>query len=450
MTRVIRKHLRDFLALLGIAVVATGIGAYILLEQRFRFPLVQEQPKRLKVELPDAQAVIPGQGQTVRIAGVKVGDIGTVELEEGKAVVELEIDRKYEDTITDRATTLLRTKTGLKDMFIEVDPGTGKPLAEGRRIPIRNTAPDIDQDEVLAALDADTRDYLKLLISGAGKGLRGRGIDLRETLRRFGPLHRDLARVTSAVARRRKSLRRLVNRYGLLTTELGQKDAEIRRLVQSSNAVLASFAAEDLNISRAVAKLPGSLRTTRTTLGKVDTLAQRLGPALTSLRPAFRQLATANREVLPFVTEAAPVVRDRIRPFVRTAGPWFEDLGEGARGLAAAGPDLSKSFLGLNRLFNIGAYNPDAESISGVCENAGACTTTERARNEGYLFWLAWVGQNTIGMHNTADAQGPLRRLTLGGLNCTVFQQQAEDVGVPPPEAAQVVGLFGSLGVCSK
>ena len=39
----------------------------------------------LKVELPNAQAVQPGQGQTVRVAGVEIGEIGKVELEDGKA-----------------------------------------------------------------------------------------------------------------------------------------------------------------------------------------------------------------------------------------------------------------------------------------------------------------------------------------------------------------------------
>src|SRR3712207_9452537 len=46
--------------------------------------------------------------------------------------------------------------------------------------------------EVLAVLDADTRAYLKLLISGGGKGVAGRGVDLRAALKRLGPLTRDL------------------------------------------------------------------------------------------------------------------------------------------------------------------------------------------------------------------------------------------------------------------
>ena len=165
-------------------------------------------------------------------------------------------------------------------MFLEVDPGDGKPLPKDGRIPVSNTLPDIDPDEFLAALDGDTRNYLKLLISGAGKGLEGRGTDLRATLERLGPLHRDLARVSRAVAERRQNMRRLVNRYGLLMTELGKSDKDITRLVRSSNTTLGAFADEDQNISSLVSKLPGTLNQTASTLGKVDTLARPDGPDL--------------------------------------------------------------------------------------------------------------------------------------------------------------------------
>jgi phospholipid/cholesterol/gamma-HCH transport system substrate-binding protein len=304
--RAIRKHLFDFIAIIVLFVLAMGIGGYILSNERLRFPLVEDKPFELKVELPDAQAVQPGQGQTVRTAGVEIGQIGKVDLEDGQAVVTLQLEKKYKGYVRQDATALLRTKTGLKDMFIEIDPGTGKPLPAGGRIQVQNTAPDVDPDEVLSALDTDTRDYLQLLVSGAGKGLKGRGNDLRETFARLGPLNRDLARVTTAVERRKHNLSNLVNKYGLLTEELGTKDREIVRLVRSSNAVFEALASQDTEISDAVRRLPSTLRQTSATLSKVDTLGGRLRPALESLRPPIRRLATTNRQVLPFLREATP------------------------------------------------------------------------------------------------------------------------------------------------
>ena len=160
--------------------------------------------------------------------------------------------------------------------------------------------------------------------------------------KRFEPLHRDLARVTEAVARRRTNLKRLVNRYGLLVEELGGKDQELTRLVQQANRVFAAFASEDENVSAFVQKLPATLGETKTALAKADTLGDELGPTLESLRPAFRKLDEANAAVIPLAKAGTPIVRDEVRPFARIAQPYTRDFGTAAGRLAEAGPDLSE------------------------------------------------------------------------------------------------------------
>jgi phospholipid/cholesterol/gamma-HCH transport system substrate-binding protein len=444
MSRAIRSHLGDFLAIIVLFAIGVGTAAYILSNQRLQFPVVEEEPFRLEVELADAQAVTAGQGQTVRVAGVRIGDIGKVDLEDGRAVVELVLDAEYEGLVREDATALLRSKTGLKDMFLEVDPGDGDPLPEGGRIPLANTAPDIDPDEFLSALDADTRDYLKLLITGAGKGLEGHGTDLRAVFERFEPLHRDIARVTEAVARRRENLSRLVNRYGLLVEELGGKDRELTRLVQQANEVFRAFAAEDENVSAFVAKLPGALGETRTALAKADELGDQLGPALESLRPAFRELDDANEAVIPLAEQGTPIVRDEIRPFARIAQPYTRDFGTAAGRLADAGPDLSGAFHHLNRFFNIGAFNPGgAEELTGN-------PVVDRNRQEGYLYWLAWLSHNTVSVFSTHDATGPIRRISLGGVNCGLYRSELEHTGTPTVLADATITLFSAIGACSE
>ena len=445
MTTAIRKHLGDFLAILVLFLIAVGVGGYILEQQRLRFPLIEEKPKRIEIELADARAVIPGQGQTVRVAGVKVGDIATVDIDDGVAVVEADIDKEYKNLITDEATALLRPKTGLKDMFIEVDPGHGEPLGDGGRIAVSNTSPDIDQEEFFDALDADTRDYLRLLINGAGKGLEGRGDDFREVLKRLEPLHRDIARVNTAVAERRRNLARLVHNYSLLVEELGDKDQELTRLVTASNEVFEAFASEDLNISRTVSELPSTLDQTSATLAKVDDYSKVLGPALEDLRPAFRQLDTANREVLPFVKEAEPIVREQIRPFVREARPYVADLEPAARDLSQATPDLTDTFGELNRFFNMAAYNPKGREAP---EDYPA--DQQRFRDEGYLFWVGWVAQNTVSIFSTADASGPFRRALLG-FGCTSFKTiiAQDPSGLAPLIIGTTLDGVQALGICT-
>ena len=58
-------------------------------------PVIGTDFFELKGEFETAQSVMPGQGQTVDIAGVPVGDVKSVELENGRAIVTMTIQKKY-------------------------------------------------------------------------------------------------------------------------------------------------------------------------------------------------------------------------------------------------------------------------------------------------------------------------------------------------------------------
>src|SRR3954451_15853239 len=105
----------------------------------------------------------------------------------------MSIKRKYTPIYKD-ATALLRPKTGLNDMLVELTPGSKSAgeLPRSEPIPINQTLPNINADEILAALDGDTRDYLRLLVAGAGEGLDGNSQKLSATFKRFSPTGRDI------------------------------------------------------------------------------------------------------------------------------------------------------------------------------------------------------------------------------------------------------------------
>ena len=92
-------------------------------------------------------------------------------LEHGRAIVTLKLEEGAVPVYRD-ASVLLRPKTGLKDMVAELTPGTpaAGELPEDERIPIGQTLPDVNLDEILAALDGDTRAYLVMLLSGGARG----------------------------------------------------------------------------------------------------------------------------------------------------------------------------------------------------------------------------------------------------------------------------------------
>ena len=109
----IRKHRWDFVAVLGIIVVAVAVGSFILGHQRFYLPkwvpVVGTDFVDYKAEFATAQSVTPGQGQSVNVAGVPVGELSKVELKDGRAVITMKIRRKYAHVYKD-ATALLRPR----------------------------------------------------------------------------------------------------------------------------------------------------------------------------------------------------------------------------------------------------------------------------------------------------------------------------------------------------
>ena len=405
MTRAIRKHLRDFIAILFLIVVAAGVGGYILSNQRFYLPAwvpgIGTDFYTVEAEFETGQAVVPGQGQTVNIAGVKVGDIGGVELEDGVAVVELKIQDEYKPIYRD-AKMLLRPKTGLKDMFVELDPGTqaSGELPEGGRIGLAQTRPDVNPDEILAQLDGDTRAYLQILANAGGEAFtddpskpyqQTYSADLRETFKRFEPTNKYVAKFTGLLSERRQNAERAVHSFSELAQELGDKDTQLAELVESSNANFQVFAEQEANLREALQLLPGTLTTTRDTLGKVETLAGELGPGFEALRPFARNLGPALRETRPALRATTPILRDEIRPFARMARSPVRKLRAAAEELAPTTSRLNSVFGVLTDLFDTLAYNPPGDE-------------------EGFLFWTAWANHNAPFVFNTQDAHGPIRR----------------------------------------
>ena len=434
MKRAIKNHAADFSAIIVLLLLSIAVAGYILHNERLRFPFIQSSPFTINAEFSTAQAVTPGQGQTVRVSGVQIGDIGNVTLKNGVAVVALQIGQKYKNLIHTDATALLRPRTGLKDMFVELNPGTkSAPVVKpGFTIPVASTLPDINLDEIWGALDADTRSYLDLLVNGAGQGLNGQANNLAGVLERFEPTHRDLARLNKAIAVRGADLRQLVNSLQRLNTQLALSQGQISQLVDSSSIVFNAFASEDQNISRAVADLPSTLQQTTATLAKVQAFANQLGPAATNLIPAANALPATNSALAALATPSAPIIQNQIRPFVVASRPVVRDLRPAAVNLAKATPNLSSTFNVLNHLFNMLGFNP----------------TGNPPGQHGYLWWLAWLNHDVRTLFSTQDANGDFRPVFLQ-LSCSTIAGIANSA--PYLEALlNLTPILTNLSLCPK
>lgn len=399
MRRAIREHRVDFAAIAALIVAAIGVSAYILNHQpSFVFG---QSYYTVRAQFATAAAVTSGQGQAVTIAGVQVGQIGGVSLQDGRALVTMNIYKRYAPIYRD-ATVLLRPRTPLKDMYLSLDPGTAGAGAvpNGGLLGTANTQPDVDVSEILSSLDADARNYLILLLSGGAQALHDKGstgaapspaavADLQGTLKRFAPLNRDTQTFAGLLATRQRNLRRAIHNLNLVASSLGGVEGQLASLISASDTNFSAISANDAQLQSALSLFPGTLRQTTQTLGKVRSFATASTTALTQLQPFARNLGPALRASRPLFRDTTPVIAHQLRPFSVAVQPLARTLAPAGAKLKVTIPALSNSIGVLNALFNTLAYQPGGGQ-------------------QGYLFWGSWLAHNADSLVAAQDANGPV------------------------------------------
>ena len=413
----LRMYLPHVIAMVGIVALALAVTAYLVAHQRLHFPW--QHQRVMYAQFSSAQAVTPGQGQTVNVAGVKVGEIGSVRLKNGLALVTMNLTSNEAGPIYRNAQLLLRPKTGLNDMSIELDPGTPDPslphggaLPDGATVPVSNTLPQVSLDEVLASLDTDTRNYLVTLATAGGQGLGGEGPDIRKLLRAFQPTLAETSQVMKAFSDRRQKVARLVRNLRLLAHAAASKDTQLASLISASDAVFRTVSAHDGELATSVQRLPSTLGALNGALSATRGLTTDLGPALRALEPTVRTLPSALVSVRPLFRQATPVVRDRLRPLVRATTPLVAKLRPSLKLINRADPDLIRTANVVTYIANELGYNPPGQY--------------------GNLFWLSWFMHNSNSMLSTEDAEGAVWR-GLVMFSCSSVPQLSTQIPVLAP-----------------
>jgi phospholipid/cholesterol/gamma-HCH transport system substrate-binding protein len=423
----IERYRTAFISIVAMVVIALFVGGYILSHERLSLPswvpVVGKSYFTLKGEFQTGQAITPGQGQSVTIAGAKIGEIASVDLHEGDALVTMNITPKYAAYIYRDATMLLRPKTQLKDMTVEVDPGTPRSgrVPSGYTVPLSQTAPDVNFEEFLSSLDAETREYLQELIDGAGIGLKGNSANLSATFKRFDPISRLTNEITKELHLRHENIERGIHNFQLILSALGNKDTEFAQLVESSNAVFQVFAEQNQSVQRTLQLFPGALAKANRAAAKLATTASVTGSTLHALEPFAKVLGPAQEAVRKSFLETTPIIKNEIRPFAREVTPVVQQLGPSIKELGEAFPKLQSGFSVFNELFNELAYNPGP-------------------KQGGFLFFLNWASHDLNSVLSTADAHGPIGR-TLVYLNCEVLPI-LQGVSEVNPTVKLLVALF--------
>jgi phospholipid/cholesterol/gamma-HCH transport system substrate-binding protein len=413
--RTYARFLTVFILIGGVGIAAS---VYTLVHQRLALPF--SDTYTLRARFSAADGVVSGLGQPVNVVGVKVGQVTGASLQDGQALVTMQIDRHLLPSLYANARAVLEPITPLEDMQINLDPGTPAtgPLPSSTTITVGQTGSPVQLSDLLSTLDTDTRDFLTSLIGSIGQGTSGRGVDIRRILDTLGPTTGAVAQISRALAARRGALAGLVHNLAIVT-RAASRDRQLASVVAAGNQTLRAVAVQEAPLRQALVQLPPTLAVTRSTLVALEPFAKQLGPTLTSLAPAVKRLPAALRELEPFASEGTTALRNNIRPFVTAAQPLVRALLPAVGSLNATTPQLSRSFQVLEYLVNELAYNPDPSG-----------------NDRGFLFWLDWFAHNWDSATSFADANGGIGRAEVLA-NCYGLQ------GI-----TQLQQLLGVVGLC--
>ena len=336
-------------------------------------------------------------GEDVKIAGVKVGSIDSLEVtKDKKAAIVLNITNGgFQDFRTDAHCTI-RPQSLIGEKFVECTPTS--PHAPGAQLPpklpviksgpgkgqhllpVANTSSPVDPDEILDITRAPEQQRLALIIDEFGTGLAGNGKALSETIHRANPALQATDQVLAILANQNKVLADLARDSDTVIAPLAAQRQHVADFITKANTVNEATAERSAALRADLQLLPPFLAQLRPTLTRINGLSDEMVPLLRDLHgqaPAINQLI---EQLGPF-SEAA-------RPAVRTLGQ-----------AAAAGTPATKAFNPIvNQLDQFTrAAKPVSQNLAAILQSLHDTGGIERVMDYAFFQTTAINGFDSIG-----------------------------------------------------
>jgi phospholipid/cholesterol/gamma-HCH transport system substrate-binding protein len=330
-----------------IALVIILIGTFLGFTKDIPFTT----PFQVKATFESANSI--RKGSPVRIAGVNVGKVSKVEAsgDSNTSVVTLQLNKQALPLHED-ATAKIRPRIFLEgNFFVDLRPGTpdAPELEDGGVIKVTHTASPVQLDEVLTALQSDTRQDLKDVLDGLATALNKKpsAADDRDAApsargetgaESFNDAYVDIpdaerstAQVFEAFLGQEpgEDLSRLIDGGARTAAALTRHEEQLKDLITNFNRTTAAFASESGNLRTSIRELAPTL--------------ENANSAFASLNEAFPPTRAFAREILPGVRET-PATIEASFPWIaqtrRLVSP--QELGGLVKELSPATRDLAR------------------------------------------------------------------------------------------------------------
>ena len=338
----------------------------------------------LTAQFSDAGGLHSGGRTPVLVAGVPVGQVTTVRLERGLALVTMRLATSARGVVRRDARATIEPRSALEDLTIDISPGSKDlPAApSGMRIPVDHTTPTTTLDRVTAVLDADTRAQLSIVLDQLAQGLGGRGGTLQATVARLHSLLDPATEVAHAVAQRRGLLTSLIGSLSRLGAAAETHDASLANALSAGAQTLRVTASRESALAAGVSAL-------RQTIESIDTALERVRTLATPLVPTLDRLG------------ATAVALPRAFHSVRTVVPSAGSLLSAASTFAAQGG--APLHLAAGVLAQLGST---ARALTPALARMQPIVAAVNDRRQG----IAQLGERFSGVLSTGDANGPVLR----------------------------------------
>jgi ABC-type transporter Mla subunit MlaD len=313
--------------------------------------------KPYQVKIPFNEATQLAEQSDVRISGVNVGKVQSIDLapNRSQAVATIDIDDQYAP-LPESTRAILRTKTLLGETYVELTPGSrnGPELADGGTLPEANVAQSVQLDEIFRTFDPQTRAAFQSWMQEAAVAVNGQGQSLSYAIGEFEPAFTEFEKLFRILDTQRVAIGQLFRNGATTFRALRGREGELAGLIHNSNVVFQTTARRSRDIEALFRAFPTFLDESKLTLNrlkgfalKADPLFKQLVPAAEQLSPtlvAIGKLAPESKgffEGLETVIEHAPtgfpalrkIFRDDFPPLLRAADPFLRNLNPFLTGL---------------------------------------------------------------------------------------------------------------------
>jgi phospholipid/cholesterol/gamma-HCH transport system substrate-binding protein len=295
----------------AVTVLVVVVAVFLAYQANQGLPFVPTY--KISAELPDADSLVPGND--VRIGGIRVGQIKTVEpvtvndapcpndptrqCTSQVAKVNMELNRDIQP-LPENSTVVVRARSALGLKYLEIDRGnSSKGFEPGSTVPLTAARPEpVEIDQVFNMFDDPTRVAIQTNLLEFGNALAGRGVDLNDAIGQLKPLVQVLTPVMRNLADPNTGLSNFVSSLSATAAEIAPVAQIQGQLFADLDTTFGAFARVARPfIQESISKGPATEDTAIATLPKVRPFLANTAKLFGELQPGFHAIAPVQKDL---------------------------------------------------------------------------------------------------------------------------------------------------------